>query len=159
MALATVVAGPYTTTFSGSSIGITEDGIMLNASFPEDEITGDAYGDSVIDTVRRGANVFLALVGIEYTAALPMAWPESSTFGRMGVTGRMGEGMSVATVLTSTASTSAAAAPATLTSSKTLLSRDSQTQLQFAARGRKVPVQLRCFPYLTGGNNVWFTVT
>lgn len=161
MALATVVAGPYTCTYNSSSVGQQEDGFRLRWQFSQQNITSNTYGDSVIDAVLRGANVFLQFTGIEYASAAPLMWPVG-TLGLMGLVGRMVEGstLSKATVLTAVSGTTAASSPATLTASKTFLSENSQNDIQFASRARYVPIELRLYPYDTASSAFgWFTTT
>jgi hypothetical protein len=82
MALAAVIAGPFGAAWGSgpTSLGMTEDGIKLRQQVAKQLITSDSYGDSVIDGVFRGGQVFLTMVGIEYSAAIAGMWPYG-TFG------------------------------------------------------------------------------
>lgn len=161
MALATVVAGAYTAAYNSSDVGQQEEGFRLRWQFATQNIMSDTYGDTVIDSVLRGANVFLSFTGIEYSDAAAVMWPVG-TLGLMGLCGRLVEGSSLskATVLTAVSGTTAASTPATLTASKTFLSENAQNELLFANKARYVPIELRLYPYDTGSSAFgWFTTT
>lgn len=161
MALATVVAGNYTNTYNSTSLGQVEDGFRLRWQLAKQNVMSDSYGDTVIDSVLRGANVFLLFTGIEYTAASAAMWPIGA-LGLIGQVGRMVEGSSLskATVLTAVSGTTAASAPASLTASKTFLSENAQTEILMANRARTVPIELRLYPYDTASSAFgWFTTT
>lgn len=117
----------------------------------------DAYGDSVIDLVYRGGNVFLQFESKAYKAgSITPFWPWGS-LGAMGVIGRLGSDVAAAMVLTSTAGTPAAAAPATLTGTKSILAENFPARLLFSSVVRTVPVRLRCLPYDSGAGVIkWF---
>jgi hypothetical protein len=161
MALAAVIAGPFGAAWGSgpTSLGMTEDGIKLRQQVAKQLITSDSYGDSVIDGVFRGGQVFLTMVGIEYSAAIAGMWPYG-TFGVMGQVGRLDFGSSIAqqAVLTAVAGTTAATVPATLTAAQTAPDENMNAELQFAARGRYVPITLRCYPYSSTGIR-WFSTT
>lgn len=164
MPLATIVAGPYTSAYNSDSLGHTEDGFQVSYNFEKLPVKVDFYGDSIIDNVYRGVNGQVTVVGMEYstiTGGSPIVavWPYGA-LGAVGVVGRMdvGSSLSAALVLTSTTGTTAAAAPATLTSSNSIISPQS-VQMMFAARERKVPVTFDLMIYDNAGTVVLFVLT
>ena len=160
MALATVVAGPYTGTHNAASVGLTEDGFRLRQSVSKQLIRSDAYGDSVIDSVYRGGDVFLTFSGIEYSSAIAPWIIYGAGFGVMGQVGRLDQGSTIAfsSVLTAVAGTTAQSAPATLTATQSIIDENFNQELAFAARGRFVPLTMRCYPYSSSGIR-WFSTT
>lgn len=161
MALAAVIAGPYGAAWGSgpTSLGMSEDGVRLRQQVSKQLITSDSYGDSVIDGVFRGGQVFMTMVGIEYAAAVAAMWPYGA-LGVMGQVGRLDFGSSVAqqAVLTAVSGTTASTAPATLTAAQTAPDENLNAELQFASRARYVPVSLRCYPYSSSGVR-WFSTT
>lgn len=161
MALETIVAGPYTGAYSGSDVGIVENGFNLRSTIAKQQILGgNGYGESVIDSVYLGANWFMQFVGMEYSSAVAAFW----TYGALGVhglVGRLDYGSSIAAamVITAVAGTTAAAAPASLTSSQSIMDENINSELSFSPRARFVPITLRLYPYDNSGTVVWFTTT
>lgn len=161
MALDTFVAGRYSNTYNAVDTGITERGYELQQESNAQEITpSDAYGDSVIDSVYRGGNVFLQFEGKAYKAgAITPFWPWGA-LGVTGVIGRLASAVASANVLTATAGTPAAAAPATLTATLALLAANNPARLLFSSELRTVPIRLRVYPVDSGGGVIkWFTQT
>lgn len=160
----TLITGPYTATFSGVALGVFEGdaGLPVIEHTMSTESIGNtsAYGKSVIDDIQQGGNVFFAFTCIEYKSGPKAAfWPYHATLGRGPVVGTLLYDSSAALVLTSTAGTPAAASPATLTSSHCILAPGFGARLVYGPTLRKVPLRLRAYPYLAGGNFVWFTET
>ena len=166
MALLTVVAGRYSGTYSGNSVGITENGYDLEQTSSADMVGNtDAYGDTVVDWVYRGGNVFLSFESKEYLAgAMAAFWPWGAK-GQLTDTatpvGRMAWDTAAAMVLTAVANTPAAAnGEATLTGSKAILAPNYPARLLFNTKVRNVPVRLQLLPYVVSGSNIrWFTFT
>lgn len=123
----------------------------------------DAYGESSIDFVYRGGDVFLQFASKAYKAGSTAPfWP----WGSLGVMltaaaplGRLASAVAAATVLAATANTPAAAAPATLTGSLSILAPNSNLRLMFDSRLRLVPVRLILLPSNNAGTVTWFTTT
>lgn len=161
MALDTFIAGRYSSTYNAVDCGITENGYELQQESNNQEIApSDAYGDSVLDLVYRGGQVFCQFEGKAYKAGIVTPfWPWSS-IGAMGLIGRLGSDVASAFVLTATASTPAAAAPATLTGTKSILASNFPARLLFSSVLRTVPVRLRMLPYDSGSGTIkWFAIT
>jgi len=164
MALDTLIAGRYSGTYNAVDVGITDDGYELEQSSSADMIdSSDAYGDSLLDWVYRGGEVSLSFTSKAYKAgAITPFWP----WGAMGVMltaaaplGRLASDVAKAMVLTATANTPAAAAPATLTGSLSILSPNSPAKLLYNSKLRQVPIQLSLLPSLNTGTVTWFTQT
>ena len=157
----TFIAGPYTVTYGGSSLGIVEDAPALEVVSSYDPITGDNLGDALQDGVYRGGNCFVDLVLQEYDAAGALAafWPWNGTLGRVGQPGVLLSSFSASLVFTAVAGTTASANPATLTSTNAVLAPGFPVRLLFGSRLRNVPIRFQLLPYDSGGNNVWFTTT
>jgi len=160
MALATCISGPYTATWNSSDVGQQEDGFRLRQQVNKQIVRSNSYGDSAIDGVYRGGDVFLSFTGIEYSAAKAVLWPYGS-FGTMGQVGRLDQGSSLAAaaVLTAVAGTPAAATPASLTASQAIIDENLNSELLFASRLRVVPITMRCYPYTSSSNTIWFSTT
>jgi hypothetical protein len=146
-------------------VGITESGYEIQTESSAEMVNQtDAYGDSVIDAVYRGGNWFIQFTSKAYKAgSITPFWP----WGSLGVLlttaaplGRLASDVAAATVLTAVANTPAAAAPATLTASKSILAPNSPARLLFDSRVRNVPVRLQLLPYvITTGTYGWLTTT
>jgi hypothetical protein len=159
MPLATLITGPYSASWNSVAVGKTREGFDLRWQWKKETITVDTYGDSVIDSIYRGADVFVLWLGVEYSSMTAVAWPYAATFGETGLLGRLdvGSTMTKTMVMTSTALTPAAAAPATLTSTNSIVD-DDQVESKFAMRLREVPVKLRLYIY-NSTNDKFFSTT
>jgi hypothetical protein len=147
----TIICGQYTVTWNSVALGIMQGDAGLPTiehSYVEEPIANtDAYGKTVIDGVYQGVNVFASMTCMEYRAGSIAAWWPFSTLGRLGVIGRLLYDMSSPLVLTAIAGTPAAASPATLTASKTILAAGFGTRLLFGPTVRTVPLRFRLYPY------------
>ena len=109
MALGTFAPGPYTATYNSNDVGIVEGPRRVQRSLEMGDMRGDEYGQSVIDGVYQGGQVFVMMTFKEWTANIKSAiWPFDSDFGDMGVIGRIASNIASALVLTPVASTPAA---------------------------------------------------
>jgi hypothetical protein len=84
-------------------------------------------------------------LGVIFTAAAPIA--------------RLASAVAAAMVLTSTANTPAAASPASLTGSLSILAPNYPGSLLFDSRLREVPVRLALLPSVNSGTGTHFTTT
>lgn len=149
MALDTFVAGAYLHTFNGVSTGLSEDGYDLDQQVEQEEITGDYYGRSVIETVAQGGNIFLQFNSLAYKAGSVNALYPFATLGEMGTPGLFGSDIAKASVMSGTSGTSAASSVASLTASKSIVAPGHNAQLKFQSKLKKVPIRLRLLPYIT----------
>ncbi len=172
MAIATVTAGAYTSAYGGQAVTGADVGFNDENGFElEQQTTGelvnntDLYGETLLDFVIRGGNVFLVfasmvwdnttlqeifypfdLFGVHSSAALPI--------GRLATTAASD------IVLTAVANTPAASeGPITLTGPTAILPPNSNQRLMFSSRVRKVPCRLALLPAEAGGEVKWFTTT
>lgn len=148
------IAGRYTGTWNAAAIGQTAEGFTLSHQFFKRLITGDAYGEAPQDAVYRGAAVEVGWRSIEYNAAAiaGLIWPYNGTLLDMGTVGRLDYGSSLAKqlVLTAVAGTPAAAAPASVTLTLTILKEGFPVDMLFAPDLREVPLRLRAYPNTSG---------
>ena len=148
------IAGRYTATYNALALGQTADGFRLNWQLFGQEIRGDAFGQTVQDTVNQGADMDLAARFIEYNAAAMASamWPLSATPWDMGVVGRLDVGSSIAKaiVLTAVSGTPAAAVPATMTLSLASLKKGTPVEILMAPALREVPLRFRIYPNSNG---------
>jgi hypothetical protein len=155
------VAGRYTSTYSAVDTGIAEEGYNLEQGSKAEMIAqSDAYGESAIDAIYRGGDVFVDFLGLGYKAgAITPFWP----WGALGVMltaaaplGRLASAVASAHVLTAVANTPAAAAPASLTGTLAILAPNTSARLLYNSKLRKVPIRLQYFPYDSAGTVKWF---
>lgn len=165
MAISTVIAGAYGTTYNSVSVGMTVDGFRLSITSKAEQIDkSDTYGDTLLDLVYRGGNYFVDFTCRIYAAgATTPFWPWGSTIGTICTSaapiGRLGTAVASSLVMTATASTPAAATPATLTASKSILAPDYNAELLFDSRARNVPIRLALLPSETTGTVTVFALT
>lgn len=164
--LATLIGGAYGCTYDAVAIGITQDGFDLIQSLAEEVINeSDFYGGSMIDYFYRGGSCQLRADSMEYKAGsiLPY-WPYGG--GAMGIMrnasnpiGKRASDVADSIVLTSTAGTPAAAAPATLTATYAALAPGQQSTLKFTSKLRRVPLFWQLLPYDSSSNTIWYALT
>lgn len=164
MPLGTFIDGAYAGTYNAVAIGMTEDGYDLIQALAEEVIgESDVFGGSLMDYIYRGGAVQLRCDSKEYAAGSTAPfWP----WGALGTMrtpsapiGRLASNVAQAVVLTATANTPAAASPATLTGSKSILAPGQQGTLKFTSKLRRVPIFLQLLPTDTTGTTIWFSTT
>jgi hypothetical protein len=162
----TLVAGPYTASYNAVDVGFTLDGFRVGVEYSAEMINQtDLFGDMLIDMIYRGGNGKIIYNSRSYKpGSLSPFWP----WGALGVMftaaapiARSARAVSSAFVMTAVANTPAAAAPATLTASKAILSPNTNAELLFDSKVRNVPTTLVCLPYESAvtGTAVLFTTT
>lgn len=162
MALDTFIAGRYSGAYDSVDVGITRDGFELQQNNVTEAIDEtDAYGGSLIDFIYRGGNVFIQFTSKAYKAgSITPFWPWASTLGKMlgssSPIGRLASAIAKAMVLSSTANTPAAASPASLTGSLSILAPNFDGRLMFNSKLREVPIRLQLLPYESGSDVQWF---
>lgn len=176
MALGTFIAGPYTSTYASSTLGMMQDGFMIRLR-PEKDVVNqsDIYGDTILDAVYRGGNCMVQCLGIEFAKAAQKSaiWPYGEqnnsslpAFAFLGTVGFMDVGSSLyaALLLTAVAGTTAASTPATMSAAQAIMAEQAETEYQKTSRLRTVPLTLRLYPYNatnpsgmpSGTYEVWF---
>lgn len=165
MALDTLIAGRYSGAYNGVDVGITRQGYELQTQAKAEVIEeSDAYGLTTIDFIYRGADSFLQFTSRAYKAgSITPFWPWGSALGKVAGSGtpigRLASDVAASMVLTSTASTPAAAAPASLTGSRSILAPNFDARLLFDSRLREVPVRLQLLPYASGSDILHFSMS
>ena len=162
MAIASFFAGRYSSTYTAPAgaaldMGITEDGIKLSVAHEKEAIDrSDAYGAMLVDSVYQGiSRCQLELTALEYktgllTAVLPynaMAASGNTTLSP-GVIGRLDSAVAGGIVLTSTTSTPAVSAPATLTATYAIISRGFDINWVYSSKLRRIPARWDVLAYL-----------
>lgn len=164
MAISTVIAGAYTATYNANSVAPTTQGYELEVNF-KGEMIGetDLYGETLLDYVYRGADARVMFEAQLYNANVLAAFYPWGTFGQIATAaapiGRLAINVASALVLTAVANTPAAASPATLTASKSIIAPNNNGRLLFNSKHRKVPVSLLLLPSESGGTVTFFTTT
>lgn len=162
------IAGRYSISYNSVDVGIAEDGHTLSWQVFKEMINNtDVYGDTDIDAIYRGMNVFLQTNLKEYkagsvTPATPYNSfaPSGATTFSMGVIGRLDTNVANTLIMTDTDGTPAATFPATLTASEAILAAGFPVELFFGPRHRRIPIRWQLYPYDTGGSVIgWFTCT
>lgn len=163
MALGTFLAGRYSATYdppggtAAADMGITEEGWELSWRRAVEAINrSDAYGDMFIDGIERGiSDMFLQADSLEakagsYLAISPLEElsPSGNDYIAPGVIGRLMSAVAGIVILTATASTPAAAGPATLTATYATLAENFDAKLLMNSKLRKIPIRFRILPYL-----------
>lgn len=165
IALGSFIAGRYSTTWNGNDLGITVQGWTLDFTNAMESIAPtDAFGDSLIDTVNRGGNVFWSGNSREWkTGVLAAAnpWqtlaPTGASYLGPGTIGELGTNVAKSLVATATAGTPAAASPASITASYAMIAPGYNIQWLFDSRNRLTPLRLQLLLYSQSGYR-WLTV-
>lgn len=166
------VAGPYRISYGAATLGHTERGIEMDFNPHEEPIIVDFMGDSKVDGVYTGGDVFLSMVLQEWdqAGARNAFWPYAPFFGSSGLIGRLqsdlpifGGGGSAMVMTVIPGSRAAIVGPVTITAPITVLPGGQAIRHLFAARHRKVPLRLQCLPVnlsnQTAGEERWFITT
>jgi hypothetical protein len=120
------------------------------------EVRASRFGDTVIDGVYRGADVFQIAVIKEWTEAIRDAiWPFDEALGNTGIHGRMLTDMYGQIILTAIPGTPAAAVgPLTRTYPIAGLSPEHNVDVTFGSEERNIPIVFRCLPTITVATSV-----
>jgi hypothetical protein len=162
MSLDTFVAGRYSGTYNAVDTGVTEEGYEIEQDSKAELIENtDAYGDAIVDWIYRGGNCRLSFLSDTYKAgAITPFWPWTATLGQgwsaAAPIGRLASAVAQAMVLTAIAGTPAAAAPASVTATLSLLAPNSPAKLLYHSRLRKVQINLQVLPNNSSGTYSWF---
>ncbi len=148
--------GAYWVTFSGSFVGLTEGPLQHEVTYSAEPVRASIGGDTVLDEVYTGVNMFCTIIFKEWSAATKAAFnPFSGTEGATGVIGRSKWDMASILLLTAVAGTPAATVgPATRTYAKAIVATDASVLQEFVAGERNVPVTFRILPEATDDSTV-----
>ncbi len=142
------VAGQYTVTLGGSTVGQLREGIALEHTVFKEPITGDNHAKARQDAVYQGEDLTVDYVLLEYnaTAARAAFWPYGATYLTGGVRGRLDTAVAAQLVATALAGTPAAALPATFTLPRCILSAGFPVRLLFVPALRTIPIRQDIYP-------------
>lgn len=152
-------AGHYTVTYDGSALGNSQDGWRWSHQVNKRPITADAFGDTVIDSIYRGLEYFLAGTLLEYNAAgvtkILGAYGDTLAEMDLGKIGKLDVQHSLVKqiVLTSVlnADVSPSVTPATRTVPLCALAENFPVEILFANDLRTVPLRFRVYPNASTG--------
>lgn len=156
MPLGTFIAGQYAGVYGAAALGTLEKGWRLRWQFHKEVIADtDAYGQTPIDSIYRGASVWIGGVFMETKAGVIAVTspynsyaPTGASAFELGIIGRLDTGVAGALVLTAIAGTPAASSPTSLTATLAIQEED-QVEQQWGPTLRKTPFMMRCLPYLS----------
>jgi hypothetical protein len=151
------IAGHYTATWNGTSIGTTENGFRLTAVHHHEPVITDEFGDAPVDGIQRGTEYRLTLEFMEYDLVKAALFAQGAIGTMKSNVGKTLKSLAQQLVLTVTAGTPAAGAGniSTLTAPKAIVVSD--FDLLLSSRLRKGPVTFHLFP--TDDTKVAFTTT
>lgn len=165
MPIAAFVAGRYSCAYSSADLGATQKGWELEFMFKQEAVDEtDVFGSSTVDLVRRGADVFLNAQITEWTAATRgLLWAFGGSMGTISNAanpiGTFASDSAAALVMSSTASTPAATAPASLTAAKAFIAGNYNPKVPFDSRWRTFPLRMQFLPTLSSGTVSLFTTS
>lgn len=165
--LGAFVAGRYSAAWSsGLDLGMAKKGFELEFAFKQELLDeSDLYGATIIDGIRRGCDVFVSMELMEWKAgSKALLWPIGGgalgkIFSSAVPNGVFDSDQAQPLVLTSTAGTSAANSPATLTASKAWIAPGFNPRWAMDSRLRTLPIRMIFYPYASGSDTIAFSTT
>jgi len=159
LGLATVIAGAYTGSWNSASLGQSQSGYRLRATQNKEMVRSDSYGDSAIEGVFRGGDVFLLWTGIEYASAIGSWWPYGSAFGAMNTGGGgnpvglldVGSSLAQQVSLTAATGTPAIGNPTNLAGSQAIIDENFSRETMLSSNARMLNFSMRLYPYVNSG--------
>ncbi len=153
-----IISGPYTATFNGTSIGMTEDGFRIGVQLHHEDVRSDDFGDGPVDAIQRGVTYQVQCVSIEYDLIKAAIAKQVNALGESKTNvGKRLTDLAAPLVLTAVTGTPADSAGniRTLTATKAILVTD--VEILLAARCRKGPVTFRLLPDPAVSNKAFVT--
>lgn len=149
-------AGAYSVTHNAVDVGLFEGALRQNQPMHAQESLASRFGDTVIDGVYRGTNVFAIMVVKEWTESVrDVIWPFDEALGNSGIIGRMLTDIAKVLVFTAIPGTPAATnGPLTRTYSLAVIAPEHNTEITFGAEERNIPVVMRCLPAITDSTGI-----
>ena len=137
-------------------IGAFEGSLRQNKTMHAQDVRASRFGDTVLDGIYRGANVFQIVVIKEWTEAIRDAiWPLDELLGTSGIHGRQLTDIAGQLILTAIPGTPAAAVgPLTRKYAMAILSPEHNQELTFGTEERNIPIVFRMYPTITVGTSV-----
>lgn len=147
--------GPYTVTLDPGAgalaLGLTEGPIRLTTQNYGQPIKCDQFGNSTIDGIYLGQDVFVALTLKEWTTNAKAAIFQLASQGTVGLVGRAYGAIGKQMVITAVASTPAAThGPATITLPLVAIAPGFNTEILHGNVERNVPLVFQAFPSSSG---------
>lgn len=147
------IAGKYSLTLGGSTVGQISQGITISHQFSKQIIIGDNFAETAQDAVFRGANVFCAYTLLEWNAAAAREalWPYGSAYLTMSdVIGVLDSDQVSQIVMTALSGTPAASTPASITMPQAIIAEGQNVDVLFGPELRTVPIRQRVYPNTSG---------
>lgn len=147
------IAGKYSVTYGGSTVGQIADGITLSHTVFKRIITGDNWADAPQDAIFRGMELFADFTLMEYNAAAARAafWPYGSAYLTMDtVIGTLDSANDAQLILTALTGTPAASTPASVTMASAILAEGFPVEVLFAPDLREIPIRQRIYHNSSG---------
>jgi hypothetical protein len=160
MALGTFVAGGYSMTWNGNSIGLANtDGIMVNDTPIKEIVKASLYGENLIDKIYLGRKVTVMVKLIEWTSNVRTLINPYGTIGTAGQYSVTDTDYAKALVCTPLAGTTAAGATsfATMTFHSTIASDDNNIEWALKAGLREIPILFDCYYVDVAGTKKFYT--
>lgn len=179
MAIELGIAGHYFGAYDSVDLGYTRNGFELQQESKGEAVEEtDAFGQSIVDFIYRGGNVYIICdCKVWKAGTITPFWPWGGAAGLSGLgimysaaapISRRAQDVASDLVLTVAANTPAAANTApitTLTAEKAILPPGSNMKLLFNSKTREVPLRLLCLPSDSAGSEgdfgtgTWFVTT
>lgn len=144
-------SGHYTWSWDGNDLGKSDEGWVWEVSLKGEVLRFEEWGDTAIDMIHRGAEVFIEATLKEWLAAGLRAalWPWGSVNGKLDCVGEFAVDGSYAKPLVGTAEScnpaGAGDGPATITFHNTIFAPDVAQRINLDNNPRVVPIRFMCF--------------
>jgi len=150
-----IPAGPYTFTWNGNDIGLTEGPARMQQSPFGLPVRATQWGDTIIDYILRGGGYFAVIVVKEWTTNSKLfMWPFGSNQGVIDEPGRLFSSYCQALVMTALANTPAATyGPVTRTYHYCATLPGHNLDIQAGPQERNVVVALGVLPQPNSGGS------
>ena len=155
-ALTGLVPGSYAATYKGQSIGETEGVKRLQIMPHGREVRADKYGESIVDVIDRGQDVYVQMILKEWNANVEaVIWPFGTTFGTpLVVSGRLWSALAGALVLTpltgTPADTVGPGETTAITFALAIVAPNTLIDIPLGSDQRDVPITFLCLPSSAG---------
>lgn len=146
-------------------LGLVEGVKTISRTVEGKDIRADLYGDTVIDGIYRGGQMFVSMIFKEWTVQVQDAlWPfggDSGDFGRVGTVGDLMTNLSGEMTLTAATGTPAGGVANSniITLHSAIISPGHSYDVPLGNDERDVPIVFRCYPILVSTVLRWATFT
>lgn len=151
-----IVVGAYRASWGAVDVGIIKDGIALDWGDSSHIINSQELGESMIDGVYRGGNLYVSMVLQELNLApvKNMLWPFAANLGEVGTPGVLLSTFAKELILTKIAGTNAPETSWTFYS--VVVAPNFARQIELVNRPRELAIRLQVFPTDQSGTKKWF---